>query len=78
MLCVVCDISDLWAIEKSGVFKGMYHVLGGKLSALDGVTPDNLNICSLRDRICKSQRICEIVFAMSADMDGQTDRKSVV
>jgi recombination protein RecR len=71
-LCVVCDISDLWAIEKSGVFKGSYHVLGGKLSALDGITPESLSVGPLRERIRKNNDICEIIFAMSADMDGQT------
>jgi recombination protein RecR len=72
ILCVVCDIQDLWAIEKSGVFMGGYHVLGGKLSALDGVTPEDLSVHPLRDRLNKNRQIQEVVFAMSADMDGQT------
>ena len=50
ILCVVEDVADLWALERAGVFRGRYHVLGGALSALDGVTPDRLNIASLLDR----------------------------
>ncbi len=44
MLCVVEDVADLWALERAAVFKGRYHVLGGALSALDGVTPERLNV----------------------------------
>jgi recombination protein RecR len=72
IICVVCDIPDLWAIEKSGAFQGRYHVLGGKLSALDGVTPENLSVDSLRHRLGEDRRIKEVVLAMSADIDGQT------
>ena len=51
MLCVVEDVADLWALERAGVFRGRYHVLGGALSALDGVTPDRLNVARLLERV---------------------------
>ena len=50
MLCVVEDVADLWALERAGVFRGRYHVLGGALSALDGVTPERLNVAPLLER----------------------------
>src|SRR3984893_15822725 len=50
MLCVVEDVADLWALERAGVFRGHYHVLGGALSALDGVTPERLNVTGLLQR----------------------------
>ena len=70
-LCVVCDISDLWSIERSGFYKGQYHVIGGKLSAINGVRPDDLHTDSLQERIVK-QSVKEVIIAMSADLDGQT------
>jgi len=71
ILCVVEDVSDLWAIEKTGSFKGLYHVLGGTLSALDGVTPDDLAIPHLLQRV-KSGETKEIIIALNATIDGQT------
>jgi recombination protein RecR len=76
-LCVVSDISDLWAIERTGFYRGRYHVLGGKLSAIDGVRPEDLNITRLYRRVCESEdsddeAIREVIIAMSADLDGQT------
>lgn len=72
-ICVVADISDLWSIERAGFFRGKYHVLGNKLSAIDGITPDDLNISGLYDRIKSSNgEIKEVIIAMSADLDGQT------
>jgi recombination protein RecR len=62
----------LWAIEKIGEFEGEYHVLGGKLSALDGITPADLNLAGLYNRLKASPQISEVIFAMSADIDGQT------
>ena len=53
LLCVVQDISDLWALERGGLYKGKYHILGGVLSAIEGITPDDLNIDKLLDRINK-------------------------
>ncbi|MCO4847638.1 MAG: recombination protein RecR [Yoonia sp.] len=70
-ICVVEDVADLWAMERSGVFKGRYHVLGGTLSALDAVGPDELRIPKLLDRIT-SESITEIILALGATIDGQT------
>ena len=58
-ICVVEDVADLWAMERSGVFHGRYHVLGGTLSALDAIGPDELRIPKLRDRIA-SESISEV------------------
>jgi len=71
LICVVEDVADLWAMERSGVFKGRYHVLGGTLSALDAVGPDELRIPKLLDRIA-SESITEIILALGATIDGQT------
>ena len=71
LLCVVEDVADLWALERAGVFRGRYHVLGGALSALDGVTPDRLNIASLLER-AKADGVEEVVLAMNATVEGQT------
>lgn len=70
-LCVVEDVSDLWAMERAGVFKGRYHVLGGTLSALDGIGPVDLSIPKLVDRVV-SEDITEVVLALNATVDGQT------
>jgi|TARA_B110000977_G_C11059403_1_gene485342 recombination protein RecR len=70
-ICVVEDVADLWAMERSGVFKGRYHVLGGTLSALDAVGPEELRIPKLLDRIA-SESITEIILALGATIDGQT------
>ena len=70
-LCVVEDVADLWAMERSGVFKGRYHVLGGTLSALDAVGPDELRIPRLIDRVA-TEGIKEVILALNATIDGQT------
>ena len=70
VLCVVEDVADLWALERAGVFKGRYHVLGGALSALDGVTPDKLNLSSLLARA--RDGVEEVVLAMNATVEGQS------
>lgn len=70
-LCVVEDVADLWAMERSGVFKGRYHVLGGTLSALDAVGPQELRIPRLIDRV-PSEGITEVILALNATIDGQT------
>jgi len=70
-LCVVEDISDLWAIEKSGSFRGYYHVLGGTISALDGITPDDLSIPHLIRRV-QAGAVKEVIVALNATIDGQT------
>jgi recombination protein RecR len=71
VLCVVEDVADLWALERASVFKGRYHVLGGALSALDGVTPDKLNLGKLIERV-KLGGAGEIILAMNATVEGQT------
>lgn len=70
-LCVVGDVADLWAMERATVFKGRYHVLGGTLSALDAVGPEELRIPKLLSRI-KSENIHEVILALNATIDGQT------
>lgn len=70
-LCVVEDVGDLWALERTSSFKGHYHVLGGTLSALDGVGPDELNIPSLVARAADGT-LKEVILATSATVDGQT------
>ncbi len=70
-LCVVVEVSDLWALERSGAYSGQYHVLGGVLSALDGVRPEDLRIGSLMARI-QEGGITEVVLALAATVEGQT------
>lgn len=71
LVCVVEEVGDLWAMERSGAFKGVYHVLGGTLSALDGVGPGDLSIAPLVSRVEKGE-IKEVILAMNATVDGQT------
>lgn len=70
LVCVVQDVADLWAMERVGLYKGQYHVLGGILSALDGITPDDLNIDGLFKRLQKGV-IKEVILALPATIDGQ-------
>jgi recombination protein RecR len=70
VLCVVEDVADLWALERASVFRGRYHVLGGALSALDGVTPERLNVAGLLERV--KGGIDEVILAMNATVEGQT------
>ena len=70
LICVVQDVADLWAMERGGMFRGKYHVLGGILSALDGVSPEDLNIEKLFYRIEK-EGINEVILALPATVDGQ-------
>ncbi len=70
-LCVVADVADLWALERTGAWRGQYHVLGGLLSALDGIGPERLNIASLVERLQKGG-IAEVVLALGATVEGQT------
>ena len=70
-VCVVASVADLWAIERTGIYKGIYHVLGGVLSALDGVGPQDLAIESLLANIHENNAT-EIILALSATVDGQT------
>ncbi|MDZ4382646.1 MAG: recombination mediator RecR [Parvibaculum sp.] len=71
VLCIVEEVGDLWALERAGAHKGRYHVLGGVLSALDGVGPGDLNIGRLVERLSGGE-VSEIVLAMNATVDGQT------
>ena len=70
VLCVVEDVADLWALERAGVFRGKYHVLGGVLSALDGMTPEKLNVAPLIGRV--KSGVEEVILAMNATVEGQT------
>ena len=69
-LCVVEDVDDLWALERAAMFRGRYHVLGGALSALDGITPEKLNLGKLVERA--RDGVTEIILAMNATVEGQT------
>lgn len=70
-ICVVQDVADLWALERAHAFVGRYHVLGGTLSALDGVGPDDLAIPELVARV-RSTGVTEVILALNATVDGQT------
>lgn len=70
-ICVVEDVADLWALERSGTFKGRYHVLGGTLSALDGIGPEDLRIPALTARI-DAESVEEVILALNATVDGRT------
>ena len=70
-ICVVEDVADLWAMERAGVFKGRYHVLGGTLSALDAIGPEELRIPKLLDRVV-SEGVEEVILALNATVDGLT------
>lgn len=71
LICVVESVTDLWAMERGSVYKGQYHILGGVLSAIDGVTPEDLKIGKLVDRI-KKEGIKEVIIATNATLEGQT------
>jgi len=70
-LCVVEDVADLWALERAVAHKGRYHVLGGTLSALDGIRPEDLHIDELVDRAAKDE-VTEVILATNATVEGQT------
>ncbi|KAJ54910.1 recombinase RecR [Actibacterium mucosum KCTC 23349] len=70
-ICVVEEVSDLWAMERGGAFKGRYHVLGGTLNALDAVGPDDLRIPQLVTRVAE-EGVKEVILALNATVDGQT------
>ncbi|MFO1079441.1 MAG: recombination mediator RecR [Reyranellaceae bacterium] len=71
LICVVEDVGDLWAMERGRIFNGRYHVLGGSLSALDGIGPDELNVAGLIARV-SAGGVREIILATNATVDGQT------
>ena len=76
-LCIVRDLSDVLVLEKSGVFHGRYHVLGGNLSGVDGITPDDLNIANIAKRIDK-ENIREIIFALPNTVEGKTTQQYII
>lgn len=76
-LCIVRDISDVFILEKAGVFKGRYHILGGNLSGVSGITPDDLNIANIKDRI-KTENINEIIFALPNTVEGKTTQQYII
>lgn len=71
ILCVIEEVADLWALERAGSYRGLYHVLGGTLSALDGIGPDDLTIAGLIER-AGSDMVGEVIIATNATVDGQT------
>jgi recombination protein RecR len=71
ILCVVESVADLWALERTSSYKGQYHVLGGVLSAMDGIGPENLRIADLFKR-CRSGGVTEVILALNATVEGQT------
>lgn len=71
-ICVVEEVADLWALERSGAYRGLYHVLGGTLSALDGIGPDDLSIARLLERVGGDRPVAEVILALGATVDGQT------
>ena len=76
-LCIVRDLADVLVLEKSGVFHGRYHVLGGNLSGVDGITPDDLNIVGIAERIDK-ENIREIIFALPNTVEGKTTQQYII
>jgi recombination protein RecR len=70
-VCVVETVADLWALERGGAYRGLYFVLGGTLSAMDGVGPDDLRVPQLVRRV-ESEGVTEVILALSATVDGQT------
>jgi recombination protein RecR len=77
LVCVVEDVADLWAIERSAAFTGRYHVLGGTLSALEGVGPDDLRIDALLSRV-EAEGVREVILAMNATVEGQTTAHYII
>ncbi|MFQ5974064.1 MAG: recombination mediator RecR [Alphaproteobacteria bacterium] len=77
VICVVEEVGDLWAIERTGSFRGRYHVLGGTLSALDGIGPNELNIGGLIDR-ARDDAVREVILATNATVAGQTTAHYIV
>lgn len=71
LVCVVEDIRDVMAIENTSQYRGLYHVLGGKISPMDGVGPNNLNISTLVDKV-REGKVKEVIFALSSTMEGDT------
>lgn len=77
ILCLVRDLADVWTLEKSGVFGGRYHILGGLLSGVSGVTPEDLNLSGLHNRIV-NEKITEIIFALPNTIEGKTTQQYIM
>lgn len=77
LMCVVEDVADLWALERSHAYRGHYHVLGGTLSALEGIRPEDLRVEALLERL-KDGQVKEIILALNATVEGQTTAHYVV
>lgn len=76
-LCIVRDLSDVWTLEKSAVFHGRYHIIGGLLSGANGMTPDDLNIANLPTRI-RDENVTEIIFALPNTVEGKTTQHYIM
>lgn len=76
-LCIVRDLSDVWTLEKSAVFHGRYHIIGGLLSGANGMTPDDLNIANLPARI-RNENVTEIIFALPNTVEGKTTQHYIM
>lgn len=76
-LCIVRDLADVWTLEKSSVFHGRYHIIGGLLSGASGILPQDLNISTLPDRI-QGERISEIIFALPNTVEGKTTQHYII
>lgn len=76
-ICVVRDLADVWTLEKSAVFHGRYHILGGLLSGMSGITPEDLNIKILPERI-KKENVSEVIFALPNTVEGKTTQHYVM
>ena len=76
-LCIVRDLSDVWTLEKSSVFHGRYHIIGGLLSGASGVLPQDLNLMGLSDRI-KNENVSEVIFALPNTVEGKTTQHYII
>jgi recombination protein RecR len=76
-ICVVRDLSDVWTLEKSGVFNGRYHIIGGLLSGTSGITPDDLNISTLATRL-HDEEVTEVIFALPNTIEGKTTQHYII
>ena len=76
-LCIVRDLSDVWVLEKSGVFHGRYHIIGGLLSGASGVLPQDLNVSCLPERI-KNEKVGEVIFALPNTVEGKTTQHYIM
>ncbi len=76
-LCIVRDLSDVWTLEKSSVFHGRYHIIGGLLSGASGVLPQDLNLVGLSDRI-KNENVSEVIFALPNTVEGKTTQHYII